>query len=262
MIELFLALLIGLIAAGIVVTMLRDSRRHGYPSGYRRRGDRPERGPVEAETRAAPRGDREAYEDEAEFVEPAPAPVAARRRETRAVASAPSSGSERGESRSGLLVAGVALAAAAVVLVAIVARSWDGGASPATNDTPEGGGGAAATAGATPTAPAGAARTATPAPSATRTSTPAPANAATLEVQARQQANVRVTVYGRSEFEGTLRAGETRSWAGSARVQLWTDNGKNVAVTVNGFDLGALATAVGHPDWNTVDWGWAAGWRP
>lgn len=258
MIELFLALLIGLIAVGIVVTMLRDSRRHGYPSGYRRRAQRAE--PVETEARGTPRRTLDAHDDDADFVEPAPAPTTARR-EARAVPSAPSPRSDRGERRSGLLVAGVALAAAAAVLLVIVVRPWDGGGSQARNEVPEGGG-AGATAGATPTAPAGAARTATATPTVTRTSTPAPANAATLEVQARQQTNVRVTVDGRQEFEGSLRAGETRSWAGSAQVQLWTDNGKNVAVTVNGFDLGALSTAVGHPEWNTVDWGWAAGWRP
>jgi hypothetical protein len=45
-------------------------------------------------------------------------------------------------------------------------------------------------------------------------------------------------------------------------VQVWTNNGKNLLVTVNGFQLGALSPAVGHPDWNTVDWGWLAGWKP
>jgi hypothetical protein len=99
---------------------------------------------------------------------------------------------------------------------------------------------------------------------ATASPTPAPANRATLTVAAQQDAQVRVTVDGAPTpaFAGVLKAGESRSWEGGSRVQLWTNNGKNLTVTVNGFPLGALSPAVGHPDWNTVDWGWNAGWRP
>jgi hypothetical protein len=83
-------------------------------------------------------------------------------------------------------------------------------------------------------------------------------------VAAQQDEQVRVTVDGAPTpaFAGVLKAGESRSWEGGSRVQLWTNNGKNLTVTVNGFPLGALSPAVGHPDWNTVDWGWNAGWRP
>lgn len=92
--------------------------------------------------------------------------------------------------------------------------------------------------------------------------TPAPADLATLSITAQQDAQVRISVDGAVAFTGVLAANETRSWEGSSRVQVWTNNGKNLLVTVNGFELGALSPAVGHPDWNTVDWGWVAGWRP
>jgi len=92
--------------------------------------------------------------------------------------------------------------------------------------------------------------------------TPAPADRATLTVVAQQDSQVVISVDGAVAFSGVLRAGESRSWEGNTRVQVWTDNGKNIAVTVNGFSLGPLSPAVGHPDWNTVDWGWQAGWHP
>jgi hypothetical protein len=92
--------------------------------------------------------------------------------------------------------------------------------------------------------------------------TPAPPDRATLSLTAQQDAQVRISVDGAVAFTGVLAANETRSWEGSNRVQVWTNNGKNLLVTVNGFQLGALSPAVGHPDWNTVDWGWLAGWKP
>jgi hypothetical protein len=101
-----------------------------------------------------------------------------------------------------------------------------------------------------------------PPPAASASPTPAPADRATLTVAAQQDARVRISVDGAVAFTGVLRAGESRSWEGGNRVQVWTDNGKHIEVTVNGFALGPLSAAVGHPDWNTVDWGWPAGWRP
>jgi len=97
---------------------------------------------------------------------------------------------------------------------------------------------------------------------ASATPTPAPANRATLTITAQQDARVRISVDAAVAFAGVLRAGESGSWEGGSRVQVWTDNGKSISVTVNGFALGPLSPAVGHPEWNTVDWGWPAGWRP
>lgn len=99
--------------------------------------------------------------------------------------------------------------------------------------------------------------------SPTATMMPAPnAAGATLELTTGQAAQVRVHVDGVLAFSGGLTAGESRSWAGSNDVRVWTDSGATLLVTVNGFALGPLAAAVGHPDWNTVDWSWAAGWTP
>lgn len=107
---------------------------------------------------------------------------------------------------------------------------------------------------------------ATPASTATPTPTPGAAAAtpagATLAVTAEQATQVRIYVDGAVVYSGVLRAGETRSWAGSNEVRLWTDNGATLRVTVNGYDLGPLAAAIGHPDWNTIDWSWSADWRP
>jgi hypothetical protein len=96
----------------------------------------------------------------------------------------------------------------------------------------------------------------------TASATPAPANRATLLARAQQDVQARVSVDGVVAFDGTLRANEERSWEGSTRVQISTNRAAQLQVAVNGFTLGTLSVAVGHPDWNTVDWGWAAGWRP
>ncbi len=102
-----------------------------------------------------------------------------------------------------------------------------------------------------------------PADSPTATVTPAPnAGGATLALTAGQATRVRVYVDGVLAFSDGLAAGESRTWAGSNEVRVWTDSGASLLVTVNGFALGPLAVAVGHPDWNTVDWSWAAGWTP
>jgi hypothetical protein len=92
--------------------------------------------------------------------------------------------------------------------------------------------------------------------------TPAPPDRATLTLMALADAQVTVAVDSATVFAGTLRAGEQSSWEGSSRVQVSTSSGRNIAVTVNGYSLGPLSLAVGHPEWNHVDWGWFAGWSP
>ena len=254
MLELVVALLIGTIAVGIVLAMGRDARGGRYPSRPRGRG----RG-VPVEQRHAAVDSRDEWVDE-EYEVPYEAP---RRRARELAGAAPADAADRGGGRSWLILVWAGLGVFAAVLFVAAARSGGGGSAkddgvgsagepaPSVTSTKE-----ATTPSRTPTGTPTAAGTRTP------TSTPAPPNAATLAVQARQSANVRVTVDGRIDYDGALRAGETRTWAGSSNVELWTDNGKNVSVMVNGFDLGALSTAVGHPEWNTVDWSWAAGWHP
>jgi hypothetical protein len=122
-----------------------------------------------------------------------------------------------------------------------------------------------------------AAPTATPTPSPTPTATPEPTvppptptpappvvnpNLATLSLTALQNAQIRVSVDGAVAFAGVLAAGESATWQGNSRVQVYTTNAMNLLVAVNGFELGPLSSAVGHPEWTVVDWGWQAGWRP
>lgn len=104
----------------------------------------------------------------------------------------------------------------------------------------------------------------TPSPTARASApaTPAPPDRATLTLVALADAQVQVAVDSVPVFAGTLRAGERLTWEGSRRVQVSTSNGKNLEVTVNGYSLGPLSSAVGHPGWNRVDWGWSAGWTP
>ncbi|MGE0229279.1 MAG: DUF4115 domain-containing protein [Dehalococcoidia bacterium] len=258
MLVFLLVLVIGLIAVGLVVAVTRDATRHGYPADYRRGG----RTALEGERSYPPRTFRPAEEDEGYFDDPPPPPVATSGPVPARVARSATAARGGTGGRGGLLVAAAVLGAFAALLVLGVTQPWaDGESLDPGQERPAAGVGATGEATETEEPGAGS-RTATAPATATRTSTPAPANAATLTVLAQQQSSVRVSVDGSVSYEGTLAAGESRSWSGSARVQLWTNNGKNVAVTVNGFELGALSTAVGHPEWNTVDWGWAAGWRP
>lgn len=115
---------------------------------------------------------------------------------------------------------------------------------------------------AVPTPLATALATPTAAPTATTVASALTAGGATLSVTAQESMQVRVSVDGASAFNGTLAAGESGAWGGGNRVQLWTDDAKNLLVTVNGYNLGPLSAAVGHPDWNTVDWTWSADWTP
>ncbi len=91
------------------------------------------------------------------------------------------------------------------------------------------------------------------------TVTPAPGRV-TVGLAATEDAQVRVTVDGTVQFEGTLHRGERQSWEGAERIQVWTDSGKTLQLAVNGVDLGAYSPAMGHPDWNRIDFGFWPGW--
>ncbi len=95
---------------------------------------------------------------------------------------------------------------------------------------------------------------------------PAPASAtsgqANLELKAQQDTQVLVSVDRKPAFSGIIKAGETMSWNGSSWLQVKTNSGKNLLISVNGHALGTLSEAVGHPEWNAVDWGWPADWKP
>ena len=82
----------------------------------------------------------------------------------------------------------------------------------------------------------------------------------TVGLATTQDAQVRVTVDGVVEFDGTLRRGQRQEWEGAERIQVWTDSGKSVQLAVNGEDLGAYSPAMGHPDWNRIDYGFWPGW--
>jgi hypothetical protein len=75
-----------------------------------------------------------------------------------------------------------------------------------------------------------------------------------------EDAQLRVTVDGVVEFDGTLRRGQRQAWDAGERIQVWTDNGQQVQLAVNGVDLGAYSPAMGHPDWNRIDFGFWPGW--
>lgn len=91
------------------------------------------------------------------------------------------------------------------------------------------------------------------------TVTPA-AGRVTVGLATLEDAQLRVTVDGVVEFDGTLRRGQRQAWDADERIQVWTDNGKQVQLAVNGVDLGAYSPAMGHPNWNRVDFGFWPGW--
>jgi hypothetical protein len=163
-----------------------------------------------------------------------------------------------------LVVAGLLVAGSGLVFWATNGdgESAAGGGAPSSGDAAL----AAASDRSTPAPTASAAATVKSAVSLTATTTasptPAPADRATLSVTALADAQMQVVVDSATVFAGTMRAGEHSTWEGSRRVQISTGNAKNIEVTVNGYVLGPLSAAIGHPGWNTVDWGWAAGWRP
>ncbi len=87
-----------------------------------------------------------------------------------------------------------------------------------------------------------------------------PAGRVTVGLATLEDAQVRVTVDGVVEFDGTLRRGQRQAWDAAERIQVATDNGKQVQLAVNGVDLGAYSPAMGHPDWNRIDFGFWPGW--
>jgi hypothetical protein len=99
---------------------------------------------------------------------------------------------------------------------------------------------------------------ATEAPTA---SAPAPGRVA-VGLRAQEDSSVRVTVDSVVQFSGVLRAGQHQRWEGSNRIQVWTDKGKTLLLSVNGHDLGPYSPAMGHPDWNRIDFAFAPSWRP
>jgi hypothetical protein len=88
---------------------------------------------------------------------------------------------------------------------------------------------------------------------------PAPGRV-TVGLAAVEDSQVRVTVDGVVQFDGTMRARERQAWEGSERIQVWTDSGQTLQLAVNGTDLGAYSPAMGHPDWNRIDFGFWPGW--
>lgn len=88
---------------------------------------------------------------------------------------------------------------------------------------------------------------------------PAPGRV-TVGLAAVEPARVRVTVDGVVQFDGLLPAGERQGWEGAQRIQVWTDSGRTLLLAVNGQDLGPYSPAMGHPDWNRIDFGFWPGW--
>lgn len=82
----------------------------------------------------------------------------------------------------------------------------------------------------------------------------------TVGLAAQEDSLVRVTVDGVVQFDGTLRARQRQNWDGAQRVQVWTDKGKTLLIAINGENLGPYSPAMGHPDWNRIDFGFIPGW--
>ncbi len=83
-----------------------------------------------------------------------------------------------------------------------------------------------------------------------------------ITLRAQEETFVRATVDGTVLFDGTLRSGESRSWQGRQRVQVFTNKGRTALISINGFELGPYSPAMGHPDWNQIDFGFGPDWRP
>lgn len=75
----------------------------------------------------------------------------------------------------------------------------------------------------------------------------------TVGLAATEDSGVRVTVDDVVQFDGTLKAGQRQSWEGKGRIDVWTDKGKTLLLAVNGKDLGPYSPAMGHADWNRID---------
>ncbi len=86
-------------------------------------------------------------------------------------------------------------------------------------------------------------------------------NGVTIGLAAQEDSTVRVTVDGVVEFDGMLRAGQRQLWEGRQRIQVRTENGQTLLLSVNGEDLGPYSPAMGHPDWDRIDFGFWPGWE-
>lgn len=82
----------------------------------------------------------------------------------------------------------------------------------------------------------------------------------TVGLAAQEDSLVRVTVDGVVQFDGTLKVRQRQTWDGAQRVQVWTDKGKTLLIAINGESLGPYSPAMGHPDWNRIDFGFIPGW--
>ncbi|MCC6237596.1 MAG: DUF4115 domain-containing protein [Dehalococcoidia bacterium] len=110
-------------------------------------------------------------------------------------------------------------------------------------------------------------RSSAPPPEATTTaSEPAAPQAVPGQVlvtlRAQEDTYVRATVDSTVLFDGTMRSGESRSWQGRQRVQVFTNKGRTALLSINGYELGPYSPAMGHPDWNQIDFGFGPDWRP
>jgi hypothetical protein len=81
-----------------------------------------------------------------------------------------------------------------------------------------------------------------------------------VALAANEASGVRVTVDGVVQFDGTMQAGQRQNWDGTQRIEVWTDKGKTLGLTVNGKDLGPYSPAMGHADWNRIDFSFWPGW--
>ena len=101
-----------------------------------------------------------------------------------------------------------------------------------------------------------------PAPGSVVPDSASVAGGATLEVLADQETDIRVSIDGAEAYAGVLQPGDARRFAGDLAVRVWAKDARTLRVAVNGHDLGYLSSAVGHPEWTTIDWSWPAGWKP
>lgn len=99
-----------------------------------------------------------------------------------------------------------------------------------------------------------------PTPSAQQAlATPAPGHV-TVSLLAHEDTSVRVTVDGTVQFDSVMRPNERRSWDGKSGIDVWTDKGRTLGLAVDGRDLGPYSPAMGHPDWNRIDYSFWPGW--
>jgi hypothetical protein len=103
-----------------------------------------------------------------------------------------------------------------------------------------------------------------PPASANASATPAPhvPGRVTVGLSAQEDSGLRVTVDNVVQFNGVLRAGQRQRWDGASRIQVWTDKGKTLLLSVNGHELGPYSPAMGHADWNRIDFAFGPEWRP